>query len=369
MKTIVVSAVNLRKGGTLTILRNCLEYLSQLAQNGGYKVVALVHDKNLAMYPGVTYIEMAWTVKSWFCRIWCEYVTMYKISKQLSPVYLWLSLHDTTPNVKAERRAVYCHNSFPFYPWKWRELFMNYHIVCFAWFTEYIYRINIHKNYRVVVQQDWMKREFIKLFNLHKDRIIVALPENRTDTVEIRNKSRSSDSTYTFIYPSYGDINKNFELLCEAAAMLENEIGKDKFKVYMTIAGTENKYTRWLYRKWGDVKSLVFTGFLDRVRLYELYGNADCLVFPSKIETWGLPISEFAQFERPMLLADLPYAHETAAGSAETSFFNIYDANDLKEKMKRLINNDRFFLEPIFKHEIKAPVSHTWEELFKMLLG
>lgn len=106
MKTIVVSAVNLRKGGTLTILRNCLEYLSQLAQNGGYKVVALVHDKNLAMYPGVTYIEMAWTVKSWFCRIWCEYVTMYKISKQLSPVYLWLSLHDTTPNVKAERRAL-----------------------------------------------------------------------------------------------------------------------------------------------------------------------------------------------------------------------------------------------------------------------
>ena len=93
------------------------------------------------------------------------------------------------------------------------------------------------------------------------------------------------------------------------------------------------------------------------------------MVFPSKIETWGLPISEFAQFERPMLLADLPYAHETAAGSAETSFFNIYDANDLKEKMKRLINNDRFFLEPIFKHEIKAPVSHTWEELFKMLLG
>ena len=33
MKTIVVSAVNIRKGGTLTILRNCLEYLSGLAQN------------------------------------------------------------------------------------------------------------------------------------------------------------------------------------------------------------------------------------------------------------------------------------------------------------------------------------------------
>ena len=43
MKTIVVSAVNIRKGGTLTILRNCLEYLSGLAQSGNYRVVALVH--------------------------------------------------------------------------------------------------------------------------------------------------------------------------------------------------------------------------------------------------------------------------------------------------------------------------------------
>lgn len=47
MKTIVVSAVNIRKGGTLTILRNCLEYLSGLAQSGNYRVVALVHKKNL----------------------------------------------------------------------------------------------------------------------------------------------------------------------------------------------------------------------------------------------------------------------------------------------------------------------------------
>ena len=44
MKTIVVSAVNIRKGGTLTILRNCLEYLSGLAQSGNYRVVALVHN-------------------------------------------------------------------------------------------------------------------------------------------------------------------------------------------------------------------------------------------------------------------------------------------------------------------------------------
>lgn len=107
MRTIVVSAVNIRKGGTLTILRNCLEYLSDLAQKGDYRIVALVHRKELAEYSGIEYIEMPDTIKSWSRRLWCEYVTMYRISKSLAPVYLWFSLHDTTPRVIAEKQAVY----------------------------------------------------------------------------------------------------------------------------------------------------------------------------------------------------------------------------------------------------------------------
>ena len=96
-KTIVVSAVSLRKGGTLTILRDCLEHLSVLAAGGGYRVVALVHRRELADYPEIEYIEMPEIIKGWGRRLWCEYVTMYRISKQLKPVYFWLSLHDTTP--------------------------------------------------------------------------------------------------------------------------------------------------------------------------------------------------------------------------------------------------------------------------------
>ena len=34
----------------------------------------------------------------------------------------------------------------------------------------------------------------------------------------------------------------------------------------------------------------------------------------------GLPISEFSEFNKPMLLADLSYAQETAAGSEQVAF-------------------------------------------------
>ena len=57
-KTIVVSAVNLRKGGTLTILRDCLGYLSSLARGGGYRVVALVGDGSFMN--GLSYAANRW---------------------------------------------------------------------------------------------------------------------------------------------------------------------------------------------------------------------------------------------------------------------------------------------------------------------
>ena len=81
MKQIVISAVNLRKGGTLTILRQCLAFLSEWAPAHGYRVTALVHKQELADYPNIQYIELPWAIDGWGKRLWCEYVTMGKISR------------------------------------------------------------------------------------------------------------------------------------------------------------------------------------------------------------------------------------------------------------------------------------------------
>ena len=369
MKTIVVSAVNLNVGGTLTILRDCLSYLSSLAGTGKYQVIALVHNKNLAFYDNIEYVELPWPKKKWVNRLWCEFVTMHSISRRYSPVFLWLSMHDTTPNVKAERRAVYCHNPFPFYEWKWRELLYNYKIVLFSWFSYFIYRINIHKNSKVIVQQNWIKKEFQELFDLNPERIVVAPPEKKI--FEVPNHKERDCNNYTFFFPSSANLHKNFEILCEAARLLEDEIGKEKFKVVLTLSGEENKYSRWLHEKWGEVSSIDFAGFMSKERLYGYYKAADCLVFPSKVETWGLPITEFmeASGDKPMLLSDLPYAHETASGASKVCFFNPYDPKELKERMKELIQDKCVALASVPKLDIEEPKADSWKELFEILLG
>ena len=365
----MISAVNIRKGGTLTILRECLSYLSGLA--GGYKVVALVHDRSLCDFPGIEYIEMPDTVKSWGRRLWCEYVTMKRISSELaekygSKVYLWLSLHDTTPNVDAERQAVYCQTSFPFLKWKLRDFRMDFKIPLFALFTRYAYRVNVHRNDRLVVQAQWLRDGLGKMLGVNSGKFIVAPVKSKLDA-EIVNVP-SAGGPFTFLYPASGDCHKNFETLCEAARLLEKEVGDDKFEVVLTLNGRENRYTRWLKKRWGNVRSVKWNGIMSRDELFGYYGTADCLVFPSRIETWGLPISEFMPTGKPMLVSDLAFGHETTAGAKAVGFFNPESPKDLKDAMLKLIRGDRSSLRPIPPHPVSPPAASSWDEIFSLLL-
>ena len=361
MKLIVISAVNLRKGGTLTILQDCLHELSELAQRGEYRVVALVHRRYLADYPGIEYIEIPWSIRSWLHRLWCEHVTMHGISRQLGDIDLWLSLHDTTPRVKARCQAVYCHNSYPFFRWHWCHLWQNYRIVCFALFTRWIYRVNLHRNNFVIVQSQWFRDAFSQMTGFDKQRTIVFPPAAPPPTLP--NKEGGGKSLSTFLYPAYPDVHKNIECLCEAAEALEREMGIGRFEVRLTIAPSTNRYSRWLHDKWGHVSSIRFCGFLSKERLNILYANTDCLVFPSCVETWGLPISEFSVTGRPMVLADLPYAHETAAGCQRVAFFDPNDPNKLKELMRDVLEGRTEHFKEVPDTPISYPFASDWKQI------
>ncbi len=364
-KTIVVSAVNIRKGGTLTILRDCLRYLSSLTED--FRIVALVHRRELCDYQGIEYIEMPDIIKGWSRRLWCEYVSMYKLSQTLAPVYLWLSMHDTTPYVKAERQAVYCQTSFPFFHWNLNDLSFDYKIVLFALFTRFAYKINIKRNKYLIVQAEWLRKGFSKMFGLSERKFIVAPP--RLHGVPNFKRNEGGNDVYTFLYAATPDCHKNFEIICKASKQLEKELGEGKFKVIFTIAGTENKYSRWLYKKWGNITSLKFKGLMEREMLFEYYNQVDCLIFASRIETWGLPISEFIPFEKPMLLADLPYAHEASMGSKYSAFFDVYDAIQLCQYMKKIIMGDKSFLKGVPMQRMANPSVISWKDLFSYLLG
>lgn len=367
-RTIVVSGVNIRKGGTLTILRQCLEYLSGVAGEK-YRVIALVHKRELCDFPNVDYIEFPDTIKSWGRRLKCEYLTMNDVSRKIAvedghKVYLWLSLHDTSPRVEAEHQAVYCQTSFPFMRWRMSDLRFDYKIALFSMFTKFAYKVNIKSNDYLIVQTQWLREGFSKMFNLPQEKFIVAPPKRGTMAIP---QSVKQGGPYIFFYPATPDCHKNFELLLKASRLLEQKLGENCFKTVITLNGKENKYSKWLYGQWGNQQSIEFKGFLSKEQLAQTYADSDCLVFPSRVETWGLPISEFAATEKPMLLADLPYAHETAAGYKSALFFDSADPKDLAQKMKSLVEGNAR-LEHVPEVMRKEPFAPDWAKMFDYLL-
>ena len=114
---------------------------------------------------------------------------------------------------------------------------------------------------------------------------------------------------------------------------------------------------------------LHFIGLQDKQGTQELYDKCECLIFPSKLETWGLPISEFKNSGKKMILADLPYAHETANSAQSVAFFAPSDAGKLADLIKSVCNDDAFEFHGVKPQKIDEPFCKNWKQLIDLIIS
>jgi glycosyltransferase involved in cell wall biosynthesis len=360
---IVLSGVNLVNMGPLNIFREALQSLVRMC-GGEYEVIAIVHRRELFDIPGITYIEFPEVKSSWLRRLWLEYGALKTLSKRLSPK-LWLSMHDMTPNVTADIRAVYCHNPSPFYSLRLRDAILDPTFALFVAFYRYLYRINLKRNNFVIVQQDWIRKNFEHIFGLQN--VIVAQPSLDDASSRIKSRERTSNSRFSFFYPAFPRTFKNFEVVLEAARALE-ERKINNFELWLTVDATVNRYAARLVQEFSGLRNVRWLGLLSQERVFDLYGKADCLAFPSRLETWGLPITEFKTTGKPILAADLPYAHETVGNYDLSAFFDPDDPTNLAEIMRRASMGEAVFA-PSRGKEPAMPYARNWSELWPLILG
>lgn len=359
---LIISAVNLVNGGGFTILKECLEKIAKSEVFKSWKIIVLVHsEKNLSVYENIEYISFPLAKKNYIFRCFYEYIYFYFLSLKLKP-RIWFSLHDMTPNVKAEKRFVYMHNPMPFYKHFAGEK-LGLKLKAFAHFYKFIYKINVKKNTAIILQQDWIRDEISKLCKVSKRKIIVAYPE-------IPERNVSSDyEKGVFFFASVPRPFKNFEVICEADEILElaeKEL-PENYKIILTFNGTENKYSKCLYEKYSHLKHIEFAGLLSQKKVYEYYNKAEALIFPSRLETWGLPISEFKPSGKKILIADLAYAHETANNAKNVAWFAPDDAQKLASIITNVIRGNYSDFVSVENKSINQPHTKNWEELFKMM--
>jgi len=336
-KRLVVSAVNFSEGGPLTVL---IESLDAAAATLGteWEIVALVHDAGLITNPRIRTLAFPDSKRSWLKRLQLEWQGFKALSTQLQPD-LWVSLHDITPRVLARRQAVYCHNPSPFYRITWREALLEPKFVLFNLFYAQLYRVFIQRNAAVVVQQHWLRQAFSRLYR-HPN-IIVAHPGQQPAPGGApeapRRQEGSAGSPMVLLYPALPRVFKNIEVVCQAMATLPEALAR-RLDVRFTLDGSENRYARHLVRRYGSTPGVHFIGRQSRSQMAEQYARCDAVLFPSKLETWGLPITEAKTLGKPLLVADLPYAHEAVGTYDKVAFIAPTDPKAWAAALHGLVN-------------------------------
>ena len=323
----VVSAVNFSEGGPLTVL---LESLDAAAVTLGpeWEIIALVHRSDLVSNPRIRTIAFPDSKRSWLRRLKLEWFQFKRLSRELKPD-LWLSLHDITPRVEARRQAVYCHNPSPFYKPSLQEARFDPGFMLFNLFYLHLYRRFISRNHSVIVQQSWLRDAF-RRYTGHPN-IVVAHPggevdgtlSGQADTGTVL-RTPTPEQPLRLLYPALPRIFKNIETICQAVEALPAD-HQNLVELRLTFDGSESKWAADLARRYGHLPNVKLIGRQGKALMTAEYQDSDMVLFPSRLETWGLPISEAKSFGKALLVSDLPYAHETVGTYDNVKFLPAKD--------------------------------------------
>ena len=126
---------------------------------------------------------------------------------------------------------------------------------------------------------------------------------------------------------------KNLKTVLKALYLLKQE----GINAKLTIVGDLREDNNKLIDRLGLTKEITYKSKLPRKQLIQSLNNADIGIAPSKYEGFGFPLVEMIATGLPVIVSDKASLPELAGNAG--LIFNSSDSNDLKEKMKELIEN------------------------------
>ena len=192
---------------------------------------------------------------------------------------------------------------------------------------------SIRRAEKVLVQTSWMKEEIIRQCGIPADRVEVKFPP-----VEMLKTHpwKMDEACPTFFYPAGPPAYKNHRTFLKACELLKEQ-GMEDYRVIWTVTGEENEGMKKLKAEAEEKKlPIEFIGPVPRTQLFEQYASS-ILVFPSYIETIGLPLLEARSVGAPILAADCLYARDGVGGYEKAEFFETFDSEALSRLMKQKI--------------------------------
>lgn len=266
--------------------------------------------------------------KSKFKRLFFELFKGKNFINKLEPD-VFISLQNIcTIGVKAHYRIVYLHQPVPFQKLKNFSFFKKKERTLFV-YQKLIgsvikLSLNIEKP-NTIVQTKWMKKALVYQTKVPLNKIYIAHPRIYDRQGE-ENINLSNLSFKSFFYPASNFIYKNHQVILEAIKVLHNR-GIFDFKVNLTVNKDQLK---------NDSENINFLGHISRRDVFKMY-NSNVLIFPSYIESFGLPLVEAALKGTLVFSSDTEFSHELLDNYENAYFFRYDDAEALANLMEKSI--------------------------------
>lgn len=233
-----------------------------------------------------------------------------------------LSLQNTSVrSPKQSNKLIYLHQGLPLHEQSWSFLKPKQRSLAFY---KYLYPLFIllhaRKDTQFIVQTQWMKKALCSKFKRSEHVVHVIKPEIKpinTEAIE----TIPLTGRYNLFYPASALEFKNHkEIIYALDAMQKSGQDISDIAVYFTITETQDSALYALIKQYKLEHNIHFLGQLSYHDVLIYYKSCTAVVFPSYIESFGLPLIEAAMFGKPLIVLDAEYAREVIAAYPQVSF-------------------------------------------------
>ena len=329
--TIMIYDVHASESGALAILDDLYNQI-RAYEDKSVNWVFIVSVPKYEETENIKVRRFPWVKKSWGHRYYFDNITTRGLLKEYKPDKVFSLQNKGIPFYKKEQ-LVYLHLPFILTDHKFdikidgKKLWLYQNVVSKSIFS------SLRKVDKTIVQTQWMKVALIEKAGVKEDNIIIQQPDissNNILTFEDIPENRKR-----FFYPATAFTYKNHMTLLKALDYAQNN-GLEDYEAILTIEENENDYTKSLaeYSKQHNLK-VVFGGKIPREEVFKMYAKS-VLVFPSYVESFGLPLLETRMTGTYVIASDCPFSREILEGYEKAGFFKELDYVDFGNKLIKI---------------------------------
>ena len=344
-KCIVVNATALDRSGALTILR---QFVNNIPTDKTKWILFTPEGTDIiCANPNVRIVPIS-NVKAVYKRLlWDSFGLKKWLKKHGIKASAAVSLQNTGFKSGCNVPTfIYYHQPLPFYPYSWNPLKKRERIFwLYKWIYPYFVKIFLNENTQIFVQLDFVKKGFSEHFNHPRKNIGVYSP-SVMKPVTVGEFENHKTKNLRLFYPAMGYFYKNHRVISEALKTIDLELDV-YFTIEKQLSANEDSRIRYI-------------GTQPYEKVCEMYHVCDALIFPSYIETFGLPLLEAAMTGMPIIAADLPYAREVLSGYDGAVFVKHDKPLEWASAIKELKKGVRY-------KPINISSRPGWKELFETI--